>query len=64
MTNFERRNLEATVDYLITIINHHLSPEVVESVLQRYNAHSVWRLSDHDLAAVFEELDIIAADVC
>ena len=71
MTDYERKNWIINIENSATAVEAQLGSSVVNSVFERYGAHSVEDLNQHiakdlnqsNLPAVFSELYAIEADL-
>ena len=63
MTKYERRNWITTIESSAAAVESQLGSAVVNSVFERYGAHSVEDLSPSDLPEVFSDLYAIEADL-
>ena len=63
MTRSERRNWIANIESSAAAVESQLGSAVVNSVFERYGAHSVEDLNTSDLPEVFSELYAIEADL-
>lgn len=63
MSNISNSDYVAIIEESASIICSKIGPEVVDSVFQRYGAHSVEDLDPADLPDVFSELYAIEADL-
>ncbi len=63
MTNKERQNWIISIENTSALVESFLGSAVVNSVFERYGAHSVEDLNPDDLPEVFSELYAIEADI-
>jgi len=63
MSNISNSDYVASIEESASIICSTIGPAVVDSVFQRYGAHSVEDLDPADLPDVFSELYAIEADL-
>lgn len=63
MSSISNSDYVASVEESVSIICSEIEMEVVDSVFQRYGAHSVDDLGPADLSEVFSELYTIEADL-
>lgn len=63
MTRIERRNWITNIESSAAAVESQLGSAVVNSVFERYGAHSVEDLNQSNLPAVFSELYAIEADL-
>ena len=63
MTDYERKNWIINIENSATAVGAQLGSSVVNSVFERYGAHSVEDLNQSNLPAVFSELYAIEADL-
>lgn len=63
MTTIEKDSYITSIEESASIISSHVGSAVVDSVFQRYGAHSVEDLNPCDLPDVFSELYAIEADL-
>lgn len=63
MTRIERRNWITNIENSAATVESQLGSKVVNSVFERYGAHSVEDLNPSDLPEVFGELYAIEADL-
>lgn len=63
MTTIEKDSYISSIEESASIISSQVGSTVVDSVFQRYGAHSVEDLNPHDLPDVFSELYAIEADL-
>ena len=63
MTTIEKDSYIASIEESASIISSQVGSTVVDSVFQRYDAHSVEDLNPCDLPDVFSELYAIEADL-
>lgn len=63
MTNKERQNWIISIENTSALVESFLGSAVVNSVFERYSAHSVEDLNPDDLPEVFSELYAIEADI-
>ena len=63
MSNISNSDYVASIEESAAFICSEVGPEVVDSVFQRYGAHSVEDLNPCDLPDVFSELYAIEADL-
>lgn len=63
MTKYERRNWITNIESSAAAVESQLGSAVVNSVFERYGAHSVEDLSPSDLPEVFSDLYAIEADL-
>lgn len=63
MTRIERRNWITNIENSAAAVESQLGSAVVNSVFERYGAHSVEDLNQSNLPAVFSELYAIEADL-
>lgn len=63
MTKYERRNWITNIESSAAAVESQLGSAVVNSVFERYGAHSVEDLSPSDLPEVFSDLYAIVADL-
>ncbi len=63
MTNKERQNWIISIENTSALVESFLGSAVVNSVFERYGAHSVEDLNPSDLPEVFSELYAIEADI-
>nr|DAN86079.1 MAG TPA: hypothetical protein [Caudoviricetes sp.] len=63
MTNKERQNWIISIENTSALVESFLGSAVVNSVFERYGAHSVEDLNLDDLPEVFSELYAIEADI-
>lgn len=63
MTNYERKNWIINIENSAATVESQLGSKVVNSVFERYGAHSVEDLNPSDLPEVFGELYAIEADL-
>ncbi len=62
-TDYERKNWIINIENSATAVEAQLGSSVVNSVFERYGAHSVEDLNQSNLPAVFSELYAIEADL-
>jgi hypothetical protein len=63
MSSISNSDYVASIEESASIICSESGPEVVDSVFQRYGAHSVEDIDPADLPDVFSELYAIEADL-
>lgn len=63
MTTIEKDNYIISIEESASIISSQVRSAVVDSVFQKYGAHSVENLNPCDLPDVFSELYAIEADL-
>lgn len=63
MTRIERRNWITNIESSAAAVESQLGSAVVNSVFERYGAHSVEDLNPSDLPEIFSELYAIEADL-
>ena len=63
MTTIEKDSYISSIEESASIISSQVGSTVVDSVFQRYGAHSVKDLNPCDLPDVFSELYAIEADL-
>ena len=63
MTNKERQNWIISIENTSAFVVSYLGSAVVQSVLERFGAHSIEELNPSDLPEVFSELYAIEADI-
>ena len=63
MTTIEKDSYIISIEESASIISSQVGSAVVDSVFQRYGAHSVEDLNPSDLPDVFSELYAIEADL-
>lgn len=63
MTRIERRNWITNIESSAVAVESQLGSAVVNSVFERYGAHSIEDLKPSDLPEVFSELYAIEADL-
>lgn len=63
MTTIEKDSYIISIEESASIISSQVGSAVVDSVFQRYGAHSVKDLNPSDLPDVFSELYAIEADL-
>ena len=63
MTNKERQNWIICIENTSALVESYLGSAVVQSVLERFGAHSIEELNPSDLPEVFSELYAIEADI-
>ena len=63
MTTIEKDSYISSIEESASIISSQVGSTVVDSVFQRYGAHSVEDLNPSDLPDVFSELYAIEADL-
>ena len=63
MTDYERKNWIINIENSAATVESQLGSSVVNSVFERYGAHSVEDLNPSDLPEVFGELYAIEADL-
>lgn len=63
MANISRNDYLASIEESASFICSEIGPDVVDSVFQRYGAHSVEDLTPVNLPEVFSELYAIEADL-
>ena len=63
MTDYERKNWIINIENSAAAVEAQLGSKVVNSVVERYGAHSVEDLNPSDLPEVFGELYAIEADL-
>lgn len=63
MTKCEHRNWITNIENSTAAVESQLGSAVVNSVFERYGAHSVEDLNPSDLPEVFSELYAIEADI-
>ena len=63
MTNKERQNWIISIENTSALVESFLGSAVVNSVFERYGAHSVEDLNPDDLPEVFSELYAIESDI-
>lgn len=63
MTNKERQNWIISIENTSALVESFLGSAVVNSVFERYGAHSVEDLNPDDLPEVFSKLYAIEADI-
>lgn len=63
MTKCEHRNWITNIENSASAVESQLGSAVVNSVFERYGAHSVEDLNPSDLPEVFSELYAIEADI-
>lgn len=63
MTRIERRNWITNIESSAAAVESQLGSAVVNSVFERYGAHSIEDLKPSDLPEVFSELYAIEADL-
>jgi hypothetical protein len=63
MSSISNSDYVTSIEESASIICSEIGPEVVDSVFQRYGAHSVEDIDPKDLPDVFSELYAIEADL-
>lgn len=63
MTRSERRNWIANIESSAATVESQLGSAVINSVFERYGAHSVEDLNPSDLPEVFSDLYAVEADL-
>lgn len=63
MTSIEKDSYITSIEESASIISSQVGSAVVDSVFQRYGAHSIEDLNPSDLSDVFSELYAIEADL-
>lgn len=63
MTQSERINWLINIENCASVIESQLGAAVVQSVLNRYGAQSIWNLNPSNLSEVFSDLYAIEADL-
>lgn len=63
MTNKERQNWIINIESTSTVVESYLGSAVVQSILERFGAHSIEDLNPINLPEVFNELYAIEADL-
>lgn len=63
MTQGERQNWLINIENCAAVIESCLGLAVVQSVLNRYGAQSIWELNQSNLSEVFSELYAIESDL-
>ena len=63
MSSISKQDYINSIEESASIISSEIGPEVIDSVFQRYGAHSVEDIDPADLPDVFSELYAIEADL-